>query len=162
MKYADIIAHGSVQGVGFRYLVKNIARRYDLKGNVENLDDETVRIICEGERDSIERFIEEIRVAKEPIKVDNIQTKYSEPTGKYKKFDIITGEISEELVEGFSTGLVYLGKLDGKLDSIDGNMVKMLTKQGETVNAIQALTSEIRNTFNQHSQRLEDNARTHS
>ena len=132
MKYADIVAHGSVQGVGFRYLIKNIARRHNLKGNVENLDDETVRIICEGERDSIEKFIEEIRDVKEPIRIDNIQTKYSEPTGEYKQFIIVTGSINEEIMEGFSSWFMHLGnmngtlgKMDGKLDSMNGKLDSM-------------------------------------
>ena len=133
-------------------------------------------IICVGKSDIIEKFIEEMRVVKEPIRIYNIQTKYSEPTGEYKQFIIVTGSINEEIMEGFSSWFMHLdnmngttnkmnGKLDsmnGKLDNIVSNTGKMLTKQDEIVNAIQASTSEIRNMTNQRIQRLEDNARTHS
>lgn len=43
---ADITVSGLVQGVGFRYMVRGAARQCLLKGEVENMEDETVRITC--------------------------------------------------------------------------------------------------------------------
>ena len=39
---------GRVQGVGFRYTVKNIALRYDVNGYVKNLPDGRVELVMEG------------------------------------------------------------------------------------------------------------------
>jgi acylphosphatase len=56
------IVHGFVQGVGYRYLVRRIALRYDLKGFARNLRDGSVEILVDGEKDSIEKFEVEINV----------------------------------------------------------------------------------------------------
>lgn len=42
-----IIVKGNVQAVGFRALIKQIARNMRIKGSVKNLDDATVEIYCE-------------------------------------------------------------------------------------------------------------------
>jgi acylphosphatase len=39
---------GRVQGVGFRYTVKNIAMRHDICGYVRNLPDGRVELVMEG------------------------------------------------------------------------------------------------------------------
>ena len=108
MKQAKIIVSGFVQGVGFRYETKIIARNYKLTGEIENLPDENVRITCEGEKDDIEKFIEAIRNLEKPIAIDDIQIEYSEPTGQYKNFKIIIGDMLNEIVEGHSTEARYL------------------------------------------------------
>ncbi len=46
---ATILVSGKVQGVGLRNSVKNVAKEIGLKGSVENLEDESVLIICEGD-----------------------------------------------------------------------------------------------------------------
>ena len=111
---ADIIASGLVQGVGFRYMIRGAARQYLLKGEVENMDDETVRITCEGEERNIANFVEAVRRAKKPIEVDDIQIEYSEPTGRFKNFRIIIGDQLTELVEGFGTYNTDLSLMLGK------------------------------------------------
>jgi acylphosphatase len=61
MKAKQIIVHGKVQGVGFRYFVQHIAKKLGLQGNVRNCPDSTVEILVEGNGADIERFIEEVR-----------------------------------------------------------------------------------------------------
>lgn len=53
MKAREIIYHGRVQGVGFRYSVKQLAAGYDVSGAVENLPDGTVRLLLQGEESEI-------------------------------------------------------------------------------------------------------------
>ena len=53
---------GRVQGVGFRYECKRIAMGFDVKGNVQNLDDGRVQLCVVGEEDEIEDFLKEILV----------------------------------------------------------------------------------------------------
>ena len=56
----QIFYEGRVQGVGFRYTVKQIAKGYDVVGWVRNLEDGRVELQCSGEPDEVEGFIEGI------------------------------------------------------------------------------------------------------
>ena len=54
---------GRVQGVGFRYTVKNIARGFDVTGTVRNLPDGRVELVAVAEDpDELQAFLEEIAV----------------------------------------------------------------------------------------------------
>ena len=105
---ADITVSGLVQGVGFRHMARGAARHCLLRGEVENLEDETVRITCEGEEEDIERFVEAVRNAERPIGVDDVHVEYSEPTGRFKNFRIIIGDQLTEMSEGIGVSAAYL------------------------------------------------------
>lgn len=55
-----VIFRGRVQGVGFRYAVKNLARSFDVCGWVCNLPDGTVELQVAGEPGEVNGFIREI------------------------------------------------------------------------------------------------------
>jgi acylphosphatase len=55
-----VIFEGRVQGVGFRYTVKDLARGFDVRGSVKNLSDGSVELIVMGQKDEVESFIKEI------------------------------------------------------------------------------------------------------
>ncbi len=105
---ADITVSGLVQGVGFRHMARGAARQCLLRGEVENLEDETVRITCEGDEGDIERFVEAVRSAEKPIGVDDVQVEYSEPTGRFKNFRIIIGDQLTGMSEGIGVSAAYL------------------------------------------------------
>jgi len=52
---------GRVQGVGFRYTTRSIARRYDVTGYVRNLPDGRVELVAEGQPQELDAFLGEIR-----------------------------------------------------------------------------------------------------
>jgi acylphosphatase len=56
----QIFYEGRVQGVGFRFTVKQIARGYDVIGWVRNLPDGRVELQCGGELEEVEAFLEAI------------------------------------------------------------------------------------------------------
>jgi len=56
----QIIVHGRVQGVGFRYFVQHVGNSLGLVGNVRNCPDSTVEIVVEGNESKISEFIRKI------------------------------------------------------------------------------------------------------
>ena len=48
---------GRVQGVGFRWNVKDVSRGYSVTGYVKNLSDGSVEMLAEGEEDEILSFL---------------------------------------------------------------------------------------------------------
>ncbi len=61
-----VIFEGRVQGVGFRYTVKDLARGFDVCGTVKNLPDGSVELQAMGEPDEVDDFIREI-VEESPV-----------------------------------------------------------------------------------------------
>jgi acylphosphatase len=55
-----VIFEGRVQGVGFRYTVKDLSRGFDVCGWVKNLPDGSVELQVMGEPDEVAAFIREI------------------------------------------------------------------------------------------------------
>ena len=55
-----VIFEGRVQGVGFRYTVKDLARGFDVCGWVKNLPDGSVELHAMGEPAELDDFIREI------------------------------------------------------------------------------------------------------
>jgi len=55
-----VIFEGRVQGVGFRYTVKDLSRGFEVCGWVKNLADGSVELQVMGEADEVESFIKEI------------------------------------------------------------------------------------------------------
>jgi len=51
---------GDVQGVGFRYTVERIARRFNVGGYVKNLTDGRVELVMEGQDDQMQGMLDEI------------------------------------------------------------------------------------------------------
>ncbi|CAE6486065.1 acylphosphatase [Candidatus Nitrosotenuis uzonensis] len=146
---AVLLVDGLVQGVGFRYMIRTEAKTCGLKGHIKNLEDGTVEIVCEGKKESIESLIDRIKHVRSPMRVDDIQVKYSTATGEFKTFKIISGDLGEEMIEGFSTGYMYLNRIDQKQDLMlekqDLMLEKqdlMLEKQDQTIAAIQTVSEK--------------------
>jgi acylphosphatase len=55
-----ITFEGRVQGIGFRYTTKDLAKSFDVCGSVQNLADGSVEMHVMGEATEIEDFLREI------------------------------------------------------------------------------------------------------
>lgn len=56
----QVFYEGNVQGVGFRYSVRQIAKGFDITGSVRNLSDGRVELLATGEEDEVRAFVEAI------------------------------------------------------------------------------------------------------
>ena len=83
---SKFIASGNVQGVGFREFCRRIGASCSLSGYAKNLDDGTVEIVAEGEKEKIAEFCRRICV-KMPlgIHVKKLET-VSQEEAKEKSF----------------------------------------------------------------------------
>ena len=79
---------GNVQGVGFRYSVKQLSLEFDVTGWVKNLPDGRVEMVIEGERDELETFQAAIPDAGLRRFIRETQSHWSEGTGEFRGFEI--------------------------------------------------------------------------
>ena len=73
MQKRDIRIFGKVQGVGLRINVKAIADGIGIRGTVKNMDDGSVLVVCEADRDKIEAMARRIRAIGEPAIIEDMQ-----------------------------------------------------------------------------------------
>lgn len=85
---AKITVSGVVQGVGYRWFADRTARKYDLKGYVENLPGGSVFLEVEGERGLIEELIKDLRIGPRSASVADISVEWSKPHNLFINFRI--------------------------------------------------------------------------
>lgn len=78
---------GRVQGVGFRYTTRSIARRYAVTGYVRNLRDGRVELIAEGMPSELDAFLDDVRTRMSGYVVDE-QCQHLPATGEFGGFEI--------------------------------------------------------------------------
>ena len=80
---------GHVQGVGFRYSVKQLSLEFDVTGWVKNLPDGRVELVAEGERNELETFQAAIPDAGLRRFIRDTQSHWSKGTGEFRGFEIV-------------------------------------------------------------------------
>ncbi|MEM6822830.1 MAG: acylphosphatase [Verrucomicrobiota bacterium] len=83
-----IFYEGKVQGVGFRYSVKQIAAGFDVSGTVENLPDGRVEVTVQGDLDEVDGLIEDISVSHLKGFIKQTEMHAQEPDLNIKGFSI--------------------------------------------------------------------------
>jgi acylphosphatase len=78
---------GRVQGVGFRYITRNIALSYDVQGYVRNLPDGRVELVMEGPDGEMDQVVEDIR-RKMSGYIRNTESNTTPATGEFEHFSI--------------------------------------------------------------------------
>ena len=79
---------GRVQGVGFRYTVKQAALGFDVTGWIKNLPDGRVELLAEGDRDELEAFQTAIPEAGLRRFIRETHSDWSTGTGEFRGFEI--------------------------------------------------------------------------
>ena len=146
MMRAKIIVKGRVQKVGYRDFAQEAARKLKVTGFVENLKPYDVRIVAEGEEDSLKKFIEVIKNPGHPAEVESVEINFSEATGEFDYFEIKRGDWKDELGERMDliTYLLYsmlekqdlaIEKLDIVAEKVD-NVAEKVDSVGEKVDNV--------------------------
>jgi acylphosphatase len=78
---------GRVQGVGFRFTARAVARQYAVTGFVRNLPDGRVQLVAEGQPAEIRAFLDALR-AELRAHIREVQETTSPATGHYEGFEI--------------------------------------------------------------------------
>jgi acylphosphatase len=84
---ARVRVMGMVQGVGFRYFVRNTAVSLGLDGFVRNRSDGSVEVVAEGEQGLVKALIGQLRVGPRYASVEGIDIKWEEPKKDFSGFD---------------------------------------------------------------------------
>ena len=145
MKRFSAVAAGRVQRVGFREHVYRETFDKDISGYVKNLDNGEVEIVAEGSEEDLRALVDRINIIRYPIAVKSFAIKWQEATGEFTSFEIIRGDLQEELFErvDFAGTIMYqtlenselsLKKQDQMLDKQDQSLQlqhTMLDKQDQ-------------------------------
>ncbi|WP_251516912.1 MULTISPECIES: acylphosphatase [Staphylococcus] len=89
MQCKHIKVFGTVQGVGFRYYTAKIAKRYQIVGTVQNVDN-YVEIYAQGEEEDLNAFIDAVVNGASPVsKVKDYTIDVLDTTNSWTKFKSI-------------------------------------------------------------------------
>ncbi len=158
LKRASIRIKGDVQMAGFQTFIKNTADSLNVNGFAENLEDRSVRVVCEGEEGAIEGLINSVkRNSPSFVRIEEVAVAYEEYKGEFSSFERrgvdVPGEegagVSEmvALMRSFDKkGEVMIGILGSMNETLKGvkeDTSKMLEKQDKTIDAIVEVSEKI-------------------
>jgi|APSaa5957512576_1039674.scaffolds.fasta_scaffold148226_2 acylphosphatase len=89
MKKAHFIVEGRVQGVSFRWFVRDSAIQLGLTGTVKNLSDGSVDVYVEGAESRILDLVQIMRKGNGISRVDGIHEKWEDSTQEWQTFTIL-------------------------------------------------------------------------
>ena len=88
MKRFHIVFKGRVQGVGFRWTLNNIAKKYNLTGFCENLINGDVDVEIQGDSNNLDAFLKETLETKRYIRIDDYSIKPIDVVLDERVFDV--------------------------------------------------------------------------
>ena len=80
---------GRVQGVGFRYFARDVARRDGIAGTVQNLEDGRVEVVACGDAEAMTRFEIALRRGPAGARVEDVQVEPGPPGTSAPDFRIL-------------------------------------------------------------------------
>jgi acylphosphatase len=84
----EVIVHGRVQGVGFRWFARQCAWQCGISGYAKNLADGTVKIMASGGQGGFEAFCGLLRAGNRHARVSEMDIAEMKSAENYVDFDI--------------------------------------------------------------------------
>lgn len=84
----EAVVAGRVQLVMYRDFAWRKAHGLGLKGEVQNLKDGTVRVVAEGPKEALEKYLLKLHKGSLLARVDSVSASWLPATGTYTSFDI--------------------------------------------------------------------------
>jgi acylphosphatase len=139
VKRANIRIKGNVQMAGFRTFIKNAADSLNVKGFAENLEDGSVKVICEGEEEKINALISSIKENPPSFaRIDEMNVAYEEYKGEFTSFERRGADVPKEDKE--DAMLRYMQSFDKKGEVV----IDLLSSMNETLKSVKQDTSQIK------------------
>lgn len=88
MVRAEIVVHGVVQGVGFRYFVQKQAQKLGIVGWTKNLPSGAVQTVVEGSQEEVETLYRLLQVGPAGARVEEHSLVWQRATAEFVAFDI--------------------------------------------------------------------------
>jgi len=82
--------YGRVQGVFYRYFVRDVARTLEVKGYARNLPSgNAVEVQAEGDKQQLEKLIEQLKIGPRGARVERVEINWSNYySGQFTDFGI--------------------------------------------------------------------------
>ncbi|MGY1722524.1 acylphosphatase [Blastococcus sp. SYSU DS0533] len=77
----EVLVSGRVQGVGYRYFVRELARRAGLAGVARNLPDGRVEVVAEGAEQAVRELVAALDGPDAPGRVTDVDVRSGPPQG---------------------------------------------------------------------------------
>lgn len=87
-KRLHALVEGRVQGVGFRFFVRDVATQLGCTGWVRNRWNGEVEVLAEGELKSLEHLLKELHRGPRAAFVTNVQAQWLEASGEFQDFRV--------------------------------------------------------------------------
>ena len=83
-----LFVYGLVHGVFFRANTQEKANNLGLTGWVKNLNDGSVELTAEGDKEKLEELLEFCNKGPESARVDSVKKEWKEYKGEFKNFEV--------------------------------------------------------------------------
>ncbi len=90
MQTFKILVTGFIQGIFYRKFVKETAIKYNIQGEVRNLDLNHVKIIAQGSKEDLENFTYTCKNSYKPAIIQKFEKEEFVTKVKYNSFEIMT------------------------------------------------------------------------
>jgi acylphosphatase len=140
-KRASLRIRGDVQMAGFRTFIKNVADSLNVYGFAENEKDRSVKVVCEGEGEAIEKLVNSVKQNSPSFaRIEEVTAAYEEYRGEFSSFERRGADVPEEsgsemvaLMRSFDKKgevmIGILGSMNETLKGVKGDTGMMLEKQ---------------------------------
>jgi acylphosphatase len=88
LKRLEATVQGQVQGVGYRWFARQMARRLNLSGYVRNRYDRTVEVVAEGPEQTLREFLSHLETGPSAAVVEHVDAKWSPAKRAFYGFEV--------------------------------------------------------------------------